>query len=605
MSEKMPEVKSPFPRSTVSLRKKAAIKILLKSVIYAFAIFGILFILLLLAVLGVVRTSAPAASVPQSAVLVLDFDELFSEVRQDSLLTEVAPVNAVSFHELLMTLATAARDKRVKALAGRINDSALGLAQMQELRQAIQKFRATGKPAYIYSPGFGNLGGGTSEYYLASAFSKITMQPNSEVGLTGISAEVPFFRSALDKIGVTPEFYSRYEYKTAMASFTDKNVSPAFREDMNRLLGVLNVTVVKGLLNARFQTPTKEDFFALIDKAPFSAEYAKTVGLVDELAFEGEWLDGIKKEHDAEMIGLTDYAAGIYPNTKGDKLAVIVMEGMITDTPGGALGEGEINAGMVLAQLDEIKKDRKVKGLLVRVNSPGGSYTASAEIWNALNRLKKEKKIPLIVSMGDYAASGGYFISLAGDKIFADETTLTGSIGVLGGKFVLEDLWKKLDVRWEAFDPSPNAGILSPNFKFSKSQKSAFNKSLDRIYKDFTLKVSEARKIPLDKLDTLARGRVFVGAEAKENGLVDAIGGFDEALGELKRSSGFAEDASFVLEIYPKPKTLQEKIGEILNSAPVISLRGTAEKLGLDIRGMNVLKQLQYDAVMPPFRINM
>ena len=603
----MPEVKTPFPRLSVGLRKKAAMKILLKSLVYAFAIFGILFILLLFAVLGLVRTSAPAVSVPQSAVLVLDFDELFSEMRQDSLLTEVAPMNALSFHELLTTLAQATRDKRIKAIAGRINNSALGLAQMQELRQAIRKFRAGGKPAYIYSPGFGDLGGGTSEYYLASAFSRITMQPNSEVGLTGISAEVPFFRSALDKIGITPEFYSRYEYKTAMASFTDKNISPAFREDMNKLVGVLNVTVVKELLSARFQTPTKEDFFALVDKAPFSAEYAKTVGLIDELAFEGDWLDGIKKEHAAETVGLMDYAAGIYPNTKGDKLAVMILEGMITDAPGGnnPLGEGEISSRAVLAQIDEIRNDQDVKGLLVRVNSPGGSYTASAEIWNALNRLKKEKKIPLIVSMGNYAASGGYFISLAGDKIFADDTTLTGSIGVLGGKFVLEDLWKKLDVRWEAFDLSPNAGILSPNFKFNKSQKSAFNKSLDRIYEDFTLKVSTARKIPLDKLDALARGRVFVGAEAKENGLVDAIGGFDEALGELKKEAGLAKDTSFVLAVYPKPKTLQEKISELLSSAPVVSMEEGAAKLGLDIRSLNMLKQLQYDAVMLPLRINM
>ena len=604
----MPEVKSPFPRSNISLRKKTAIRILLKSVVYAFAIFGILFILLLFAVLGMVRTSTPAPIVPQKAVLTVDFDANFPEVAQDSLLFEMAPssVGQISFYQLLTALSKAAKDDRIKALAGRINVTSLGLAQIQELRKVIEIFKNNGKQAYIYSPGLGSFGEGTDEYYLASAFSEITMQPNSDVGVTGISAEVPFIRGALDKIGVTPEFYTRYEHKTAMATFMDKQVSPVFKADMNFLIAQLNVMVMQDLLKSRFSKPTKEDFLGVMDKAPFSAEYAKTIGLIDEIAYEGDWIKNIMEKYQAEPVSVEEYAVSLYPNTKGKKLAVIFMEGMISDVPGVRPLEGaEINSRLVLGQVDEIKQDKDIKGVLVRINSPGGSYGASAEIWNALNRLKQENKIPLVISMGDYAASGGYMVALAGDKIFADAATLTGSIGVLGGKFVLEDLWKKLDVNWEAFDPSENAGILSPNFKFNKTQKSAFNNALDRVYEDFTLKVSEARNIPLDQLDKLARGRVFLGQDAAELGLVDEVGGLDVALGELKARAKMDAAEPMVLVTYPKPKTLQEKISELLGAAPVVSVKATAQKLGLDISSLTVLKHFKYDAIMLPMIFNM
>ena len=604
----MPEVKSPFPRSHVSLRKKTAIRILLKSIVYAFAIFGILFIFLLLAVLGMMRTSTPAPIVPEKAILTIDFDTSFGEVAQDSLLFEMAPSGAgqISFNQLLTALSKASKDDKIKAVAGRVNVTGLGLAQIQELRLAIENFKKHGKPAYIYSPGFGSFGGGTDEYYLASIFSNITMQPNSDVGLTGISAEVPFVRGALDKIGITPEFYARYEHKNAMATFMDRQVSPVFKADMNDLLAKLNVMVVQDLLKSRFSDPTKEDLLGIIDKAPFSAEYAKTIGLIDEISYEGDWLNMVLKKFQAEPITVEEYAATLFPHNNGKKLAVVFMEGMISDVPGVRPLEGaEINSRLVLAQIDEIRKDKDIKGVLVRINSPGGSYGASAEIWNALNRLKKENNIPLFVSMGDYAASGGYMVALAGDKIFADPATMTGSIGVLGGKFVLEDLWKKLDVNWEAFDPSQNAGILSPNFKFSKTQKTSFNKALDRVYEDFTLKVSQARNIPLDKLDKLARGRVFLGQDAAEFGLVDELGGLDAALGALLAKVGIKSGEPVVLVSYPKPKTLQEKISELLGSAPVVSMNAIAEKLGLDIRSLTVLKHLKYDAIMPPMIFNM
>ena len=300
-------------------------------------------------------------------------------------------------------------------------------------------------------------------------------------------------------------------------------------------------------------------------------------------------------------MNIDDYASTIHWNDKGKKIAVIVLDGVIVDVANMSLsGEKEISSEQVLNQFDEIKKDKDVVGILVRINSPGGSYLASNEIWNALNKLKKEKDIPLYVSMGDYAASGGYFISLAGDKIYATNATITCSIGVFGGKFVLEELWKKMGVEWEVFAANSNASMLSPNFKFNDKQRKIFENSLDKIYKDFTEKTAKRRNLDEKETDRLARGRVWSGKQAFENGLIDELGGFNDALSDLKIKSGIEKDENFVLDMYPKPKTLQEKLSEVIRMSPLNNVKVTGKYFGVDSEMLNVLKMLQYNAVMPP-----
>lgn len=231
MSEKL----TPFPKDTAKRKKKLAVRILIKSLVYAFAIFGILFILLLLVILGLLRQEpGRATTIPRQTVLKINFDEAYREVRSDNLLTEISEVSPLSFYDLVKAINLAAIDDRVKVLVGRVGNSPLGLAQIQELRQAVATFRSKGKKAYIFSAGFGSFGGGTSEYYLASAFDEIWMQPNTDLGLTGIAMEVPFFRKLLDKVGIKPEFYARYEYKNAMASVLDERMSEPFRQEMLR-----------------------------------------------------------------------------------------------------------------------------------------------------------------------------------------------------------------------------------------------------------------------------------------------------------------------------------------------------------------------------------
>lgn len=600
----MSELKTPFPRTATNKKNVFAIRILVKSLIYAFAIFGILFILLLLTVLGLLRQeSTTAAVVPSRAALQIDFDVTFKETRGDTLLTEISESSPLAFYDVVKAINIASTDDRVKILVGRISNSGLGLAQIQELRQAVEIFRSKGKKAYLFSNGFGSFGNGTSEYYLASSFDEIWMQPNTEAGITGIALEVPFIRGLLNKIGVTPEFYTRYEYKTAVNSLINEKMSKPFREELSRLGKNIFNQIIIDISEAR--NLKSEEVKKLVNDAPLGAEVAQKNGLIDKIAYEQELWKLIKTDFDVKKIVLDDYVSTLKEGRKGIRtVAVIVAEGAINegksiDNP--LQGEASVGSQTIVAQLEEIAKNKDVKAVVMRINSPGGSYTASNEIWYALQNIKKENKIPVVISMGDYAASGGYFVALAGDKIVAEPSTVTGSIGVLGGKLVLSDLWEKLDVRWSSLNFGENAGILSANSTFSKKEKDIFNKSLDIVYKDFTLKVSQARKINMTEIDKLARGRIWTGSEALRNGLIDEIGGFNAALGIAKEMGGIGENDKFSIIYYPKQKTLQEKISEVLNNAPMVAVRKLKANLGLDIQGFNVLQRLQYDAALVPF----
>lgn len=603
----MPEITTPFPELRSKRKRILHTKILVKSVVYAFAIFGVLFILFLLAILGMLRQEAGmSATVPDRAVLTINFNQSFGEVRKDNLLTEISEESLLSFYDLIKAINVAAMDKRIHFLVGNISVSDLGLAQIQDLRQAIYNFRASGKKAYMTSSGFGALGQGTSEYYLASAFDEIWMQPNSEVGITGLSMEVPFVRALANKVGITPEFYSRYEFKTAADSLTQTQMSAPYRSELEKL--------GKSIMDTFLTDVSKERGFVgrqlqdLLNQAPLAAEISVQKGLIDRIGYRQELLQNLKQQHQVEEISVENYVLNFSQPKTSKKIAFLVLDGTIAegksiDNP--LQSEKIVGAETVLKQLDEIAQDKSVKALVLRVNSPGGSYAASQEIWYALKKFKEEKKVPLIVSMGDYAASGGYFISLAGDKIVAEPSSITGSIGVLGGKLVFKDLWAKIDIHWDGVKFGENADILSINKTFSESEKNIFNKSLDRIYEDFTLKVSEAREIPLEKMNLLARGRVWSGADAVQNGLVDEIGGINQALGLAKKMADIKEDEKCAILYYPKAKTLQEKIMEVIQSSPSVAANKVKSDFGLDIKGLIVLKRLKYDLALPPFVLNM
>lgn len=340
-----------------------------------------------------------------------------------------------------------------------------------------------------------------------------------------------------------------------------------------------------------------------------SADEGLKEGLIDKTAFKPDLLEKVLDETKGEMIDVYDYAYSLEESGKKlPTIAFLVVDGTISG--GKSLsnplqGESIVGSETLIQQLDEIANNKYVKALLLRINSPGGSYTASAEIWNALSRLKEKRRLPIVVSMGDYAASGGYFIALPGDKILAEASTVTGSIGVLGGKMVLAGLWDKLEINWGEVKFGDNAGILSANHKFSEREKEVFNRSLDNVYRDFTAKVAAARNISPEKMDKLARGRVWTGIQAVENGLADEIGGIDRAVAYAKQLGGIPPKSRFGIAYYPKAKTLQEKIAELVGGGPKISVNKVINQMGLDIESVNMLKRLQYETVLPPFKLDL
>ncbi len=602
------EFKSPFPEIKMKKRKALAAKILIKSVTYSFALFGGIFILLLVVLANMLGSpSVVVQPVPRKAVITLDLNRAYSEVRSDDLIAEFSETPNLSFYDLIKAVNVAALDNRVKAIVAQVNNSQLGLAQIQDLRQALKAFRASGKKAYLFSTGLGSFGGGTDEYYLASAFDEIWMQPNTEIGITGLNIEVPFVKGLMQKIGVSAEFFARHEYKNAAASLLNTNFTAAHREETVKMGRSLFEQIIEDVSADR--GIDKKRLRQLINKAPIFAEHGLAENLIDKVAYRPELLEKVLTETDGVMIDMFDYASSIGEGGKRLPLVVFVTVDGVIDSGKSKnnplRGENVTGAESFIQQLDEIANNKNVKVLVLRINSPGGSYSASNEIWDALVRLKEKNRLPIVVSMGDYAASGGYFVALAGDRILAEPSTITGSIGVLGGKIVFSELWKKLKVNWGEVKFGDNAGILSVNHSFSPEEKAVFNKSLDNVYRDFTAKVAQARHIDSKKMDKLARGRIWTGKQAVENGLVDELGGIDRAIARAKELGGILPQSRFGIIYYPKAKTLQEKIAELVSGGPKISVNRAIKQMGLDIEAVNMLKRLQYETVLPPFELNM
>lgn len=565
---------------------------------------GICLVFLLgLTIYGVI--SRYPAAIEKNTYLIIDFNQqTISDSEDSSLLEELADEQPLSFTKLLQSIEFASEDENITGLVAKINTFGLEPAQVQDIARAISVFKAANKKTVVFSQGFGPFGHGNMEYYLASFFDKIYMQPHTYIGLTGIEIEVPFFKDVLNKIGVSPEFYARYEYKNAMASFTEDKMSAAYTEEMRGLGQSLMTELELDITNNRKIT---EPFKNIVNQAPLTTEQGLQFNLIDGVMYAQQLDKQLKEEGAQHFVSIKDYAAGLYPNDGNlPTIAVLNLNGEIVDgkSEDNLRQNNVIGSQNVVEDIERIKKLDNLKAVVVNINSPGGSYNASDEIYFALQQLKKETKLPLIVSQSSYAASGGYFISLAGDYIFAEPMTITGSIGVLGGKIVLEKLWQKLGVNWEYLAFGKNAGILSANKPFSSAEKKIFNSSLDEVYADFTSKVQEKRKLtkPIDKV---ARGRVLTGRQALSLGLVDELGGYSEALSRAIEMGKIVQNQNIKIVSFPKAKSFSEKVGDLIANTGSIKAEKLIEESGVDITNLKLFKRLQYDTVLLPFKINM
>lgn len=539
-------------------------------IIGALAVIGLLSILGFVAVAGLTLLMAGnKPTVPTSTVLELDLSEPLPEYVLDTSLAGAFGKKANTVHDVLDALQKGGEDSRVKALIVRVGQRPGTMAQVQELRDAVKAFRAKGKKAVAYADTFGEGGGATSAYYLASAFDEIYIQPSGDLNLTGVAMETPFARDAFGKLGVAPRIGKRYEYKNAVNTYTEMEYTAPHREATEKFLGSLYGQVLKGIQEDR-EFGSEDEVKALIDGAPYLGQEAVDKKLVDGLLYRDEVYAKVKEEAggaDAKFLWVDKYLerAG-RPNTTGETVALIYGVGGVSRGKSNAnplSGEQTMGGDSVAAAFRKAIEDKSVKAIVFRVDSPGGSYVASDTVRREVQHARAAGK-PVIVSMGSYAASGGYFVSMDADKIVAQPGTLTGSIGVFGGKMVTAEFWSKVGVNWDTIAFGKNATLYSTDQEWSPEQQAKNDAGLDRIYADFTKRAAEGRKLPLEKLQGLAKGRVWTGEDALERGLVDALGGFPKALELAREAAKLPKDAAVHVQVYPREKKGAEVLAELL-----------------------------------------
>lgn len=547
-------------------------------------------------------TEEKAEALPESIVLNFDLREPLVEQTQGfSLpLPSLSSGGGEPFFPLVIALKRAQKDSRVKSVVVRLGAHAPSFAHAQEVATAVAALRKTGKATYVFAPSYGDFGPGLAMYYFASQFENVWLQPVGSVGLTGLGMEAPFAKTALENVGVKADFLRRKDYKSVMENVTEDAFSPSVKRNMQEMLDDLTDQAALGIATGRGVPVEKARAF--LEQGPYTTKEALASGLVTRIGYEDEMLDEAKAKggKEAKLVDFSAYLDGTDmeedEETKAD-VALIYAQGVIVDAapkgPYGALEDDVIDADSLVEAFQDAAQDKDVKAILFRVDSPGGSPVASETIRRAVVLAKKSEK-PVIVSMGRVAASGGYWIAMDGSHIIADPATITGSIGVVAGKFVLGKLFDKLGVRWESLKTSENADMWSSREMFSVHARARMDAMIDETYETFLANVSAARKIPMEKMEDVAGGRVFTGRQALAVGLVDELGGMDEAVAAIKKSLKLAQDDKISLIPFPKPESPREMVLDILREflSSMVLLRDFASQASALKTPLNSLRSI-------------
>ncbi len=471
-----------------------------------------------------------------------------------------------SLSNFILNIKKAKADKRIKAILLDIDMSGAGWGKSEEIRDAITDFRSSGKPVYAYMEY-----GLNKEYYIASSADKIYLPPPGELFITGLAADVMFFRGSLDKLGIYPDMYQIGKYKTAADTFTRKEMSDAHKEFMNSLIDDLFNRYVETVAKARGKSA--DDMRAIIDGAPYSAGKAKEIGLIDGVAYRDELEKEIKtKLGYKESDRLRQVRGGEYNDVRpeslglneGEKIAVIYATGDIGSgrSENSPSGDQSIGSDTMVKTLNDARDDKNIKAIVIRVDSPGGSGLASDIIWRAVESAKEKK--PIVISMSDVAASGGYYISTGANKILAQPSTITGSIGVLAGKPVVKGLYDWLGISNQYVMRGKHAGMFRETEKFSPEERAKFEEWINKTYyEDFIPKVAKGRSKDTVYIDSIGQGRVWTGAQGKDNGLVDEFGGLDRAVEVAKELAKIPKDKGVQRVILPYPRTLLQELFDL------------------------------------------
>jgi protease-4 len=541
-----------------------------KLIVRILAVIGainVLFFLLMMLIVYAVQSSK--GSVPSTAVLEVNLETGLVEDIPNDAVAKAMLGKTPTVRDVVDAIERGAADSRVKGMIARFGGSSLGMAQAQELREAVRRFRAHKKFAVAWAETFGEFGPGGSSYYLATAFDEIWMQPSGDVGLTGIILESPFVRGTLDKLGIVPRMDHRYEYKNAMNMYTEKKFTPPHREAMEKLMTSWWSQMVQGIAEGR--RLTADQVRAVVNRGPLLGQEAVDARLVDGLAYRDEVYTKVKERagRNASLIYLQKYLerAG-RPHESGKTIALIFGAGEVVRGKSGfdpIFGSASMGSATVTAAFRSAIDDPKVRAIIFRIDSPGGSYVASDAVWRETVRARKAGK-PVIATMGDVAGSGGYFVAMAADKIVAQPGTVTGSIGVLGGKMLTTGFWDKLGITFDQVHEGANATYWTGTSDYTPAEWARFQAWLDRVYTDFTGKVAYSRKLPKERVLEIAKGRIWSGADAKELGLVDELGGFPTALRLAKQAARIPDSEEVNIQVFPKKKSKWQALSDLISS---------------------------------------
>jgi protease-4 len=476
--------------------------------------------------------------------------------------------------DIWTTLRKAAADHRIRAIVFEPRDLQIGWAKLQEIHDDLEAFRKSGKPIYAYlkTPG-------AREYYLATTANRIYMDPEDELNLKGMRFELMYFRKTLDKLGVDVEIQHAGKYKDFGDMFTRSSMSPETKEVLTSILDGLYGHLVQTIAAARKKTP--DQVRTTIDQGPFLSPEAKTQGLIDGLLYEDQMYDEVKaKLADGELkkVSLHDYLkvpASSVGLAGKQQIALVTGQGGISRGEDGQdfSGDSGIESEGFDRLLRRVGNDSDIRGVIVRIDSPGGEVFASDAIWREMNLLSKKK--PMVISMSDTAASGGYYIAMTGDPVVAYPGTVTGSIGVVFGKANLHGLYDKLGVTKDLLSRGRFADIDSDYQPLSAAARDKLRTAIDENYRSFVTKVASARRRKFDEIEPLSQGRVWLGSQAKANGLVDELGGLDRAIELVKEKAKIPRGERVNLVTYPAKRSIFEiMFGQALESTMESRLGG-------------------------------
>ena len=491
--------------------------------------------------------------------LVIDAEGEINEQREPDFLSAFSGTTVPVLHEIVDAIDAARTDARITGLVVRIAPLRTGWGKLEEIRTHLLQFRSSGKPSVCY---LGYDGTGNPEYYLATACQQVWLVPTAPVNIRGMMAEAMFFRGTLDKLKVVPEFYHIAEYKTAGNMYTEKKFTPAHREEVEKLLlGIYSqylteASEARGMDRARFE--------ALVSRGPLQSGEALENKVVDRLGYWDQVQDLFKKRGgEWNPVALSRYKYFVKSGAAdGERIAVVHATGMIvsgaseTSPGGGAVMGGD----SVSADIRRAREDSSIKAIVLRVDSGGGSVVASEVIRREVELARAAK--PVVVSMSDVAASGGYWISVNANKIVADPNTITGSIGVLIGKINISGLYNLLGLSTDYVATSDNATLFWEQQNFSPAQRQYIERSIQKTYAEFTEGVAAGRNMPVKRVDQIGKGRVWTGMQAKEIGLVDELGGLDRAVSVAKELAHIPANESVRIVRFPEEKSFIQMLFE-------------------------------------------